>query len=277
MGKKKIYNAERICKIFENLGYGEWKRFEGSAYNRFLRDLHIRELKKHIKKGMEVLDLGSGPGRFSIELIKLGAKVTLVDISQKQLTIAKRKISRAGLQKGVRRYVCTDATSMSDLEDSAFDFILAFGGLLSFVVDKREDALSEIRRVLKPNGYLLSEVVSRYGVFRECVSDAERIWKDPKKFHVWKVIETGTQPWKPFWALHFYTSDELKNLLEEHGFDVIDMYAVPSVAFILRDGVKRISRDKKALETLYKVEEILRNKPGMIDSGQFIIGFARKR
>jgi hypothetical protein len=45
----------------------------------------------------------------------------------------------------------------------------------------------------------------------------------------------------------------------------------------LTDGVANISKDKKAVETLFKLEEIVRNKPGVVDSGDFIVGLVRKK
>jgi ubiquinone/menaquinone biosynthesis C-methylase UbiE len=275
--KAKIYNAERIRDRFE-MGYGEWRRYEGSAYRRFCKDLRIRELKKHVKKGMEVLDLGCGPGRFSIELIRMGAKVTLLDLTPKQLATAKRKISRAKLQKGVRAYLVADATSIPEIEDSRFDFVLAYGGVLSFTAEKRGEALSEVRRVLKPGGLVLAEVTSRYGVFREVISGCpNKVWRNPEFNHFWEVIETGDQPWHPAWGLHFYTAEELREFFDENGFETLDVFAMPSIASWLADGVAKIFRDKKAVETLYKVEESLRNRPGVVDSGDFIVGLARRR
>jgi ubiquinone/menaquinone biosynthesis C-methylase UbiE len=276
--KPKIYDADRMRERFEKLGYGEWRRYEGSAYRRFCKDLRIRELRIHVKKGMEVLDLGCGPGRFSIELIRMGAKVTLLDLTPKQLETAKRKISRAGLQRGVRECLVGDAISMPEVKDSRFDFVLAYGGVLSFTAEKRGKALSEIRRVLKPRGLLLAEVMSRYGVFREVVCQCpNNVWKTPEFNHFWEVIETGDQPWDPAWGVHFYTGEELKEFFNKNGFRTIDVFAMPSISSNLRTGVASIYKDKKALETLFKVEETLRNKPGVVNSGEFIVGLARKK
>lgn len=276
--KAKIYDADKIRERFEKLGYGEWKRYEGSAYNRFFKELHLRELRKHVRKGMEVLDLGCGPGRFAIELIRMGAKVTLLDLSPAQMATAKRKISRAKLRSGVREYILADAISVPEVGNSRFDFVLAYGGVLSFTAERRGEALAEIHRVLKPEGALLAEVMSRYGVFREVIAECpNKVWRTPEFNHFWEVIETGDQPWHPAWGIHFYTAEELREFFDSNGFRTIDVFAMPSIASCLKDGVNCISRDKKALETLFKVEEALRNKPGVVNSGDFIIGLAKKR
>ncbi len=40
---------------------------------------------------MKILDAGGGPGRYTIDLAKQGYHMTLLDISDKELELAKRK------------------------------------------------------------------------------------------------------------------------------------------------------------------------------------------
>ena len=275
---EELYDAEKIKKTFDNMGFNEWKRFEGSAYRRFTRDLHIREVKKYIKKDMEVLDLGCGPGRFSIEALKLGAKVTLADISSKQLSIAQRKIKKAMLEKNVRDYIQLDCTDMPEIKSNKFDFVLNIGAVISFVADKHEDAIWEIHRVLKPSGEVLTEGVSRYGVFREALAKGGLdMWKNPDENHFWSVIETGRQAWGKSWAMYMFTAEEFRNLFEKAGFEVLDLFSIPCVSYAHDNGVEEIIQSKKARENLYEVEERLRSKPGMIDAGQYIMLHGKKK
>ena len=275
---EELYDAEKIKGTFDKLGFGEWKRFEGSAYNRFTRDLHIREVRNRVRKGMEVLDLGCGPGRFAIEALKLGAKVTLADISPKQLSIAKRKIKQAKLEKGVRDYIQLDCTNMPEIESQQFDLVLNIGAVLSFVADKHKDAVREIHRVLKPGGEVLTEGVSRYGVFREAlVEGGIDMWKNPDENHFWEVIETGRQPWGKSWAVYFFTADELRDIFEKSGFEVLDLFSIPCVSYMHKDGVEQVTKSKKARENLFEVEERLRSKPGMLDAGQYLMLHGRKK
>lgn len=63
----------------------EWSRLESTAYGRLQAMIHNDFLKRYIKNGARVLDAGSGPGRFSITVAQLGAKVTVLDISSQQV------------------------------------------------------------------------------------------------------------------------------------------------------------------------------------------------
>ena len=79
--------------------------YNESAEKEFLRThedaAHLLEFqtteyiyKKYLKKGMKILDAGGGPGRYTIDLAKQGYHMTLLDISDKELEIAKRKIKQ---------------------------------------------------------------------------------------------------------------------------------------------------------------------------------------
>ena len=65
----------------------EWERLEGFHFE-FEIAKHF--LKKYMK-GKTVLDIGGGPGRYSIYLAKLGYDVTLVDLSENNIKLAMQK------------------------------------------------------------------------------------------------------------------------------------------------------------------------------------------
>ena len=269
------YNSDKIRNVFEN--YDEWSRFEGSGYKKFVLELHLKEIYNHVKKGQNVLDLGCGPGRFSIEMLKIGAKVTLADISPKQLANAKKRIKSRKLEKNVQGYFALDATNMPEIESNQFDLVVAYGGLLSFVADERHKALKEIYRVLKPNGFLLAEVMSQYGVFREVLAKSPEMFEEPEKYNFWEVLETGEQPWSQFWALHFYTANEFREFLAGNKFDVKELFSMPSIFYAHIEPFDKIIKSKKAMNSIYKIEEHVRDKQGMIDAGQYLIAYSQKK
>ena len=85
------YDPEHIARFYDEYGAREWERFDLSAMDRVGLEVHLRLLREHIRKGDRVLDAGAGPGRFTLELARLGARVVVCDISPAQLELNAEK------------------------------------------------------------------------------------------------------------------------------------------------------------------------------------------
>lgn len=132
----------------------EWERLEGFHFE-FEIAKHF--LKKYMK-GKTVLDIGGGPGRYSIYLAKLGYDVTLVDLSENNIKLAKKKFKEYGVD--VKAFVC-DARDLSDLKLGTFDNVLVMGPLyhLSDISD-REKCIAEAKRHLNDDGVLFASFIT---------------------------------------------------------------------------------------------------------------------
>ncbi len=108
-------------------------------------------VKRTISKGNEVLDCGSGTGATGImaaEKVGPGGKVTLFDLSDDMLTVAREKITQKGLQDRVT-YLTGDMVRLP-FDDNRFDVVLSTYSLCP-LYDPEKGAL-ELYRVAKPGG-----------------------------------------------------------------------------------------------------------------------------
>lgn len=127
----------------------------------FILDNWIRRLfqppKKligeYISPGITVIDLGCGPGHFSIDMAKMvgaSGQVIAVDLQSEMLKKTEQKAIRYQVSKQMIFHQCKQDTL--DLDVKA-DFILAF-----YMVHETPDTkifLQEVKGLLKPNGSLL--------------------------------------------------------------------------------------------------------------------------
>lgn len=107
----------------------------------------------YIGEGQTVLDLGSGPGMFSIamaEIVGEKGKVISADIQEEMLQILKRKSERAGLES--RIFVHKSQQDKIGVREKV-DFALAF--YMVHEVPNKEGFLREVAATLKPHGKLL--------------------------------------------------------------------------------------------------------------------------
>ncbi len=102
--------------------------------------------------GKSVLEIGCGSGIDSLEFAKYGAKVTSIDFTDNAVTLTKELAIEAGLSLDVSR---GDAKKLK-FHDNSFDCVYSYG-VLHHIPDINQ-ALTEIRRVLKPGGKLMAMV-----------------------------------------------------------------------------------------------------------------------
>jgi 2-polyprenyl-3-methyl-5-hydroxy-6-metoxy-1,4-benzoquinol methylase len=79
------WDPARTAAFYDEYGEREWTRFEDGRTPAAGLDIHLRFLERFVQPGQRVLDAGAGPGRFTLELVRLGADVVALDISPIQL------------------------------------------------------------------------------------------------------------------------------------------------------------------------------------------------
>ena len=109
-------------------------------------------LKPFIKEGMKVLDVGCGPGFFSVEMAKMlngTGKVIAADLQNGMLDMIRKKIEGTTLAQSIELH-------QSDVEcigvAEKVDFILAFW--MVHEVKTQKKFLAELAAILKPNGLM---------------------------------------------------------------------------------------------------------------------------
>ena len=82
-------NSQKIIKQFydENTQY-EWERLDRHPFE-FAITSHFME--RYVKPGDSILDIGGGPGPYSLHFLQKGNPVTLVDLSDGNVNFAKKE------------------------------------------------------------------------------------------------------------------------------------------------------------------------------------------
>src|SRR3989344_9168660 len=117
-------------------------------------------IDKYFPVGSKILDVGCGSGRTAMPLFKAGHSVVGVDFTPQMIGLAKKK---AVDHKLAINYRIGDATNLEFANDLFDGAIFAPDGFAQIPgKQKRQDALNEIHRVLKPGGVLILTAHKRY-------------------------------------------------------------------------------------------------------------------
>lgn len=273
------YDPANVARIFNEYGQQEWDRHEAAGYAKVAFYLHRKYLAETIRAGDRVLEAGAGPGRFTIELARLGASVVVGDVSPGQLGLNRQHVEEAGLESFVEERVELDILDMDRFADGSFDSVVCYGGPLSYVLGGAARALDELIRVTRPGGHVLLSVMSNHGTLRAYFGS---LWDEAVRHglpEIERVLETGdlSRELSSTAPNHMFTSSELRKLLEERSCDLVTMSAANFLTLGNEGDVEDWMRDPECWEQLLEWEARVCAGPGALDGGTHIIAVARVR
>ena len=112
-----------------------------------------RILKDHVKEGMTVLDIGCGPGFFSIPMATMVGKtgrVVAADIQEAMLERLKNRISGQDIEDRIQLHLAQAGRIETP---QSVDFALAF--YMVHEVPDQDEFFQELKSILKPGAKLL--------------------------------------------------------------------------------------------------------------------------
>lgn len=265
------WNPERAASFYDEYGESEWTRFEDGRTPAPSLDVHLDRLRRFVNAGDRVLEVGAGPGRFTIELARLGAQVTVSDLSPRQLELNRERVAAEGLEEHVVEREIADVLDLTRWDDTSFDATVCFGGPLSYVVDRADEGIAELVRVTRPGGHVLVSVMSLVGTVVHYLPILLDLVRRDGVAKNEAIVRTGLLPDEPDYghlAMKLFRWSELEALLSPHG-TVVDACAaglLPSVQ----------PEEPELREFLSTVELELAGEAGAVSCGQHILAVVRR-
>ena len=182
-----MFNPVRIEYITENIK----------------KQFNIKKEKSNFLDGIRILDIGCGGGLISEPMARLGATVTGIDASEKNINIANLHSKKSGLKIN---YFNTSPENFEVTDN--FDVILNLE-----IVEHVDDVNLYVKscyKLLKKNGLMFTATLNRsFTSYVKAIIGAEYILR-------WLPI--GTHDWNKF-----IKPEELEKLLNQEKFSTIDL------------------------------------------------------
>lgn len=273
-----MYDPDSLIQHFDEYGIREWERLVASPVDEISLHIHTLYLRQYIPAGSRVLEIGAGAGRFTQVLAEIGARVVVADISPQQLALNRQFAAQYHFAHAVEDWHQVDMTDLSRYPDASFDRVVAYGGPFSYVIDRRDQALVECLRVLRPGGLLLASVMCLWGSAHQFLAG---VLNDPPEYNQ-RIISTGdltpaTAPHRNSNFMHMFRARELRSWLEASHLRLLAL----SASGVLASGhpgdeLTAIRLDLLKWTELLRMEVEASAEPGALDMGSHLLFVAQK-
>jgi SAM-dependent methyltransferase len=175
-------SKDRVRAYYASFGEREWQRLTNPDDGAVEFAVTKQFLTRYLPPSGRILDLGGGPGRYTIWLAEQGYQVVLADLSPDLLAIARTQIAMAGVSEQVETVVEADACDLSHWPDASFDAVLCLGPFYHLPDPaQRVQAAQELARVLRPGGIAAVAFMPRYALLRRTLAllDERQHLSDP--------------------------------------------------------------------------------------------------
>ena len=243
-------NTDAVRAYYASIGEREWTRLENPDDGAIEYEVTCRVLATYLPSNARVLDIGGGPGRYTIWLAQHGHHVSLADLCPEQLSIARTKIGQAGVDAMVEEVVEADARDLSHWADNSFDAVLSLGPFYHLPdSNDRIRAATELRRVLRDGGLAIVALMPRFAFLRRTldIPDERRHLAQPE--FIERVLNDGMfkndVPGR-FTNGYGTLPEDVSPFFERHGFNTLALLAAEGIAVNSQRALSELSTSDPA-------------------------------
>ncbi len=233
---------DEVEQFYGQSAADEWERLE---HHRMEFAVTVRALSDYLPPvPARVLDIGGGPGRYAIALARQGYAVTLFDLSAPLLDFARSKAAEMGVT--LAGYEHGTATDLSRFAPGSFDAALLMGPLYHLLEqEKRQQAVREAYRIIRPGGPIFATFITRYAPIRDMARKAPQRLTERWAEHD-RIITTGQYRLAPgggFTSAYFAHPTEVIPLMETCGFTTLDLIGCEGITSMIEDQLNEAADD----------------------------------
>ncbi len=269
--KADMDTVARIRSFYDESVESEWSRLEKGFFE---FEINKRFMDRYIKPGDKVLDVGGGPGRYSLHLAARGVDVTLVDLSEGNVLFAKEK----AIQEGVPLHaVQGDARRLDDVVTESYDAILLMGPLYHLLNETdRVQAVEACLGRLKPGGVLFAAFISMTAamIFAARELPESILWEGEQPFYR-KLLAGEDYAGPAFTYAYFIAPDYLLPFMERFPLTKLHLVGSEGITAPFHQSLAKASPE--AIGKWLELSMALCEQPGFHNYTEHFLYIGRKR
>lgn len=226
----------------------------------------MHHLRRWLKPGDTVLDIGCGTGRYASALMAEGYRVKAVELVRRNIEVFRTREPEADVVQG-------DARNLSFIADGTADVTLLLGPLYHLVGDEEKvKALKEAKRVTKPGGVILvAYLMNEYSVLSYCF-DEDRMPELMKEGVVDENFHIRTKPGELY---DYIRLEDIDRLNEMAGLERVTIFSPDGAADYMRTRLNGMSEESFALFMEY--QKRVSERRDLIGAGSHTVDVVRMK
>lgn len=230
----------------------------------------MKYINRFLKKGMRILEVGAGTGRYSLEIAEKGFQVNAIELIQHNIDILKSKITE-NYNIDVRQ---GNAINLSCYDNETFDITLVLGPLYHlFNEEDKKQAISEAIRVTKKEGIVFVSY---------CMNEATIVGWGFQKGNILEGIQSGIVDGDTFKCLsnpsllfEMYRKEEIDELMSSYDTERLHFVATDLLTNHMRNTIDEM--DEKMFETYLKYHFSICERTDLIGITHHSLDIFRKK
>ena len=224
----------------------------------------MHHLRRFLKPGMQLLDIGAGTGRYTSALMAEGYDVKAVELVKRNIQVFLDREPTADVVQG-------DARNMPFIPTASADVTLLLGPLYHLIGDEEKlKALTEAKRVTKPDGLIfVAYLMNEYSILSYCF-DEDRIGGllgkgvVDREFHIKAEAD----------ELYDYVRiDDINRLDAAAGLERVTIFSPDGAADYMRTRLNRMSDETFSLFIEY--QKTVSERSDLIGAGSHVVDVVR--
>ena len=264
-----------VKQYYDENAQMEWDRLEAHPFE-FLFTTYMMD--KYVRPGDTILDIGGGPGRYAVHYARKGCDVTLVDLSQENVALARQKAAENGVSF---RAEVKNCLHLRELDLGDFDHVFLMGPLYHLVrQEDRETAVNLALERLKPGGCFYGSFILDFaGIIYDLKNGPGYLPQDLGNQSTRLLLDSivqGTEYSGPaFTSAYFINQKRIEPFMEPFGLEKLHLFGQEGILALNEKQV--LSYPQEELNLWIETAKWLLELPEFLAFSEHAMYIGRKR